>query len=283
MVKPVYSGNVHDVYELSEDKLIIVATDRMSVHGNIIPWTIKNKGIYLTKISNFWFQKTKDIIQNHIIETDINNMPSAFHNSSFFGRTVMVKKLKILPYEFIVRGYMYGRLWKSYQKGENLCGIVIPKRKYCLAEKLEYPILTPTIKLDHSRDVDIDIHLVEKDLGKSNYEMIQKVCIELFNRVQSYFEDKDLIIADTKFEFGVDKKGDIILADEIFTADSSRYWDLKTYSVGKNPNSFDKDELRRWLTDQQINGKYQYDKIPPSLITRTEGIYKQLFDKMVVY
>lgn len=162
-MKPSYVGNVHEVYNISEDKLVIVSTDRMSVHGKVIPWLIKNKGVILTEISNFWFDRTSDIIPNHIIKTDINDMPSFFHDDYFRNRTVMVEKLKIIPYEFIVRGYMFGRLWKTYQKNQNLCGINLVEQKFCLAQKLKSPILTPTIKMDHNRDVDVEMDLVEKN------------------------------------------------------------------------------------------------------------------------
>lgn len=281
-MKPCYIGNVHEVYQLSDNKLVIVSTDRMSVHGKIIPWLIRDKGVIQTKISNFWFNMTTDIIPNHIISTNIDDMPSFFHNDYFRHRTVMVKKLKIIPYEFIVRGYMFGRLWKSYQRKEAFCRFQLIDKNYHLAEKLDQPIVTPTIKLDHNRDVDVDMSLVEKKLGKGITEYIYKISILLYERCCQFAASRGIIIADTKLEFGVNDQNELILADEIFTPDSSRFWDSDDYQIGVTPRSYDKQLLRDWLSNHKVQNQYQYEQIPYELIDKTEKIYADCYKKLLL-
>lgn len=281
-MKPFYTGNVHEVYDVSKNELVIVSTDRMSVHGQIIPYPIKNKGVILTEISNFWFNLTKDIIPNHLLETQNNCMPSFFQTTEFSRRAVLVKKLKILPYEFIVRGYMYGRLWKEYNKGNDLCGIHLSNSHYQLASKLDYPIITPTIKLDHARDKNINLSEVSSKIGQDITDYLCHVSLLLYNRCSEIAEKKGIIIADTKFEFGIDAQNQIILADEIFTPDSSRFWDIATYQVGQTPKSFDKQLIRDWLSHNKIENKYQYDKIPHEIIKKTESLYADYYKRLLI-
>ena len=271
-MRPSYVGNVHEVYDISEGNSIIVSTDRLSVHGKVIPWEIENKGIILTQISNFWFSYTEDIIQNHIIETNVSKMPDFFRSKKFERRTVMVQKLKIIPYEFIVHGYMYGRIWKEYKKTQN---------KMKIAEKLDFPLLTVTRKLDHNRDVDVDLEEVKRDLGEKKFYSISDACIKLYDRCNKFALGKGLIIADTKFEFGLTINDKIVLADEIFTPDSSRFWDLENYTVGKIPKSFDKQLIRDWLSNHKENNQYQFDKIPYQLVLETQNRYSECYDRLL--
>lgn len=267
---PNYIGNVHDVYDLSENELIIVATDRMSVHGGIIPWKIQKKGIIQTQISNYWFDKTRSIVRNHLISSDMKSMPTFFQSETFAGRSVLVKKLKMLPYEFIVYGYLYGRLWERSADSNAK-----------LADKLDRPIFTCTSKLDHSRDVDVNLDAVENKLGSETLCRIKDICLSLYNVAVNIAAECKLILADTKFEFGFDENGDIVLGDEILTPDSSRYWDMDSYEPGVDPPSYDKQLIRNWLSNNKLNEEYQFDKIPMDLISQTEKIYAEFYSKLL--
>ena len=280
-MKPIYIGNVHEVYNISERQLVIVSTDRMSVHGKTIPMPIKDKGIILTEISNFWFNLTKDIIPNHLLETRNDHMPCFFHDKRFYRRTVLVKKLKIIPYEFIVRGYMYGRLWDNYSEGKDLCGVHLSNPNYQLASKLDSPIITPTIKLDHARDKNTNLSEVSAKLGSNVTDYLCNVSLSLYKRCSEIAKKKGIIIADTKFEFGIDEQNEILLADEIFTPDSSRFWDAATYQVGQSPKSFDKQLIRDWLSNNKKGNEFQYDKIPREIIERTEEIYASCHKRLL--
>lgn len=281
-MKPKYIGNVREVYDISDNQLVIVSTDRLSVHGKTLPWELENKGIMLTEISNFWFSYTKDIVKNHLVETNTANMPAFFQTEYYSCRSVLVEKLRIIPYEFIVRGYMYGRLWKEYSKSKE-----IKSNQYHFngelqfAEKLIHPILTPTIKLDHNRDIDVEIDTVRKDLGNDVFEYIREVCLTLYERCSEFAYKKGLIIADTKFEFGINQNNDIILADEMFTPDSSRYWEISDYSIGTPPKSFDKQLIRDWLANHQENNQYQHAKVPYDIIVKTQERYAELHKRLL--
>lgn len=278
-MKPVYSGKVREIYDVSPHNLVIVTTDRISAFDNILPITIKNKGVILNTLSNFWFDFTSGIINNHIVEDKTENMPEFFHDGYFQNRTVMVKKLKMLPFEFVVRGYIFGSMWTAYQNNENFCGYKFTK-KYRLAQKFEHPIMTPAVKRDNDHDVYVDLSYVNSQLGSSLTENIKSVCFELYDMCSKYAYSKGLIIADAKFEFGMDEQGRLVLADEIFTPDSSRFWSVEDYEVGISPRSYDKQLLRDWLTNNQVNGKMQFDKIAPSVIIQTELIYKECLNRI---
>lgn len=279
-MKPIYSGKVREIYDVSDKNLVIVTTDRVSAYDSILPMPIKNKGVVLNQISNFWFSKTADIVPNHIVETDIDKMPSFFRKEEYRDRTVMVRKLKMLPYEFVMRGYIFGNMWKAYEAGEAFCGIKL-SGEYRLAQKLDQPILTPSIKRDVGHDEYVDIGYVESDLGASLTKQIADICFKLYEKCSAYALTRGLIIADTKFEFGLDENGQLVLADEIFTPDSSRFWDAAHYEVGVSPRSYDKQLLRDWLTDNKVNGEYQFDKIPSSVLEKTEQIYLECLDRLV--
>lgn len=270
----VYKGNVHEIYEISTDCLAIVTSDRISVHGQLLPVEIRNKGVILNSISLFWFQMTEDIICNHLIENKIENMPAFFQNEYYRGRTILVNKLKILPFEFIVRGYMFGRIWRSYVNGESFLGNKLGNH-YDLGQKLDRPIITPTKKIDGANDKDVDIEYVKKCIGISLTEQIIDICYKLYERCSRYALKKGLIIADTKFEFGLNQHNQLVLADEIFTPDSSRFWDASDYKVGSMPKSYDKQILRNWLDNHKKNGQLQYDSIPQGIIKKTEKRYSK--------
>ncbi len=278
-MKPIYKGNVHEIYDVSEKQIAIVTTDRITVHGKLLPIEIKKKGIVLNKMSNFWFERTKDIIQNHILENNVDNMPSFFKNNLYRDRTILVKKLKILPFEFIVRGYIFGRMWRAKENHEKFYGIDIDE-KYKLGQKLVRPIITPTIKSGRKHDQNIEIKDVELMLGTGRLKKITEICFELYKRCYDYAFSKGLIIADTKFEFGLDENDELVLADEIFTPDSSRYWDAKSYKVGETPKSYDKQILRDWMLKNENVYNIQKE-IPIDIIEKTEKRYSECLQKIV--
>ena len=279
-MKPIYSGKVREIYDISDKHLVIVTTDRISAFDHILPVPVKGKGIVLNKLSNFWFDKTRNIIANHIVDDRVENMPSFFQNEYFKERTVMVKKLNMLPYEFVVRGYMYGSMWKAYSNGEQFCGAMLPK-DYKLAQKLEQPILTPALKHDIGHDEYVSMEEVASGIGTETTKQITEICFRLYEACSEYALSKGLIIADAKFEFGRNEQGELVLADEIFTPDSSRYWDVDSYKVGTSPNSFDKQFLRDWLLNNKINGEFQFDKVPEKVLIQTEKLYKECLNMLL--
>lgn len=279
-MKPIYSGKVREIYDISDQHLVIVTTDRISAFDSILPVLIKDKGIILNKLSNFWFDRTKDIVPNHIVTDNIANMPSFFQDDFFRERTVMVEKLNMLPFEFVVRGYLFGSMWKAYSNGEPFCGTVFPP-DYKLAQKLNQPILTPALKHDTGHDEYVSMETVATEIGTEMAEQITQICLELYEMCSKYALSKGLILADAKFEFGQDKQGKLILADEIFTPDSSRYWDADSYQAGVSPNSFDKQFLRDWLVNHQIDGRFQFDKVPEDILIQTQKLYYECLDRLV--
>ena len=281
-MKPIYSGKVREIYDISDDTLVIVTTDRISAFDHILPQTVRNKGIILNKLSNFWFKKTERIAPNHIISENSEDMPVFFQKEEFKGRTVLVKKLQMFPFEFVIRGYMFGSMWRAYQKGIDYCGLRIP-HGYSEAQKLKTPVLTPALKRDTGHDEYIDLADIENQLGKETTRRITNTCFRLYDTCAKYALSRGIIIADTKFEFGIDKDGTLTLADELLTPDSSRFWDLSEYSVGTSPRSYDKQFLRDWLTTHTENGVIPFDSVPENIIHDTEALYRkclmQLIDK----
>lgn len=280
-MKPIYSGKVREIYDISDKHLVIVTTDRISAFDHILPVSVKGKGIVLNKLSNFWFDKTKDIVPNHIIDDNVDNMPACFQSEYFKDRTVMVEKLDMLPFEFVVRGYIFGNMWKAYESGESFCGMRLGEG-YKLAQKLEQPILTPAYKHDIGHDEYVDRTSVENCLGAGLTDRIYEICFQLYEMCSQYAYSKGLIIADAKFEFGRNGQGQLILADEIFTPDAGRFWDAAEYEVGVSPRSFDKQYLRDWLLNHKVNGEFQFDKVPESVLEQTENLYRECLSRLII-
>jgi phosphoribosylaminoimidazole-succinocarboxamide synthase len=278
-MKKLISGKVREVYEVSDDRLVIVTTDRISAFDVILPKPVLNKGKVLNAVSLFWFNYTKDLIPNHIISGDLKDMPEFFQSGEFEGRAVLVKRLKILPFEFIIRGYMFGNMWNAYSKGEEFCGQKI-KEGYKLAEKLDAPLFTPSTKAHVGHDEYITVKYVADTIGAELAKKIEKACFELYNACYNYAYKKNIIIADTKFEFGLDANNNLFLADEVFTPDSSRFWDLSDYQVGVSPKSYDKQFVRDWLLNNKINGEMQFDKVPDDVLRKTSEIYAECLKKI---
>lgn len=267
-MKLIYQGKVRDVYEIDNERLLIVATDRISCFDFVLPTLIPDKGKILTKISAFWFNYLKDIIDNHLISTDIENIPDDFKN-----RVMLVKNAKRIDIECIVRGYLSGSAWKEYQ--QNYCCVCGNKLPLCLkeSEKLSYPIFTPSTKApDGKHDVNIKEEEAEKIAGKEIVKIIKEKSIMLYEKAAGYALSKGIIIADTKFEFGV-VDGKIILIDEIFTPDSSRFWDKEKYQHGKSQENFDKQFVRDYLEKIKWNKQPPAPELPEEVVRKTREIY----------
>lgn len=256
-IKPFSIGKVRDIYDLG-DKLLIIATDRISAFDVILPTGIPFKGKVLNKISEFWFNFTKDIIKNHLITTDINEYPDELKKYSDLleGRSMITKKAQRINIECVVRAYLSGSAWKSYQKSGSICGIKLPPGLK-ESEKLPEPIFTPTTKADSGHDVELTQSEAENLVGKDIFKEIMEKSIRILLSAGTFAESKGLILADTKFEFGI-HDGNIILIDEVLTPDSSRFWPLDDYEPGRSQKSFDKQYVRDYL--ESIN----WDKNPPA-------------------
>lgn len=276
-MKKISSGKVREIYEVDENKLLLVVSDRISAFDYILPAMIPNKGKVLNKISEFWFDYVSDIIPNHIISTDIKDFPEEFQTSEFEGRSMLVKKLKMLPIECVVRGYISGSGWKSYQENSTICGIKLPEGLK-ESEKLPEPIFTPSTKAEiGTHDESISFDKVIEIIGKDLAEKLKSKTIEIYLKCSEYAAKRGVIIADTKFEFGLDENGELVLADEVLTPDSSRFWPANTYEVGHTQKSFDKQYIRDWI----ISSGYDLDSkspIPEEVIKNTSNKYIEAYE-----
>ena len=250
---PVKEGKVRELYD-ADDSLIMVATDRISAFDHILQNAIVDKGVVLTQMSKFWFDFTSDVVPNHMISTDVNDMPEFFRNEKFEGRSMMCRKLEMLPLECIVRGYITGSGWASYQETGEVCGIKLPEGLQ-ESQQLPEPIFTPSTKAeigDHDENISYEksIEVLERDYpghGEEYAAKVRDLTIAVYKKCADYAREHGIIIADTKFEFGLDENGEIVLADEVLTPDSSRFWPLEGYEVGKSQPSYDKQFVRDWL------------------------------------
>ena len=279
-MKKLISGKVRDVYEIADDRLVIVTTDRISAFDVVLSKPVTDKGRVLNAISLFWFDFTKDIVPNHIISSDLGDMPGYFQKGEFEGRAVLVKKVRILPFEFIVRGYMFGNMWEAYFQNQDFCGCRV-EGDYKLAEKLNAPILTPSTKAHTGHDEYIPLRDVVGAIGAELTGRIEETCFKLYDACYQYAYKKGIIIADTKFEFGLDADNRLYLADEIFTPDSSRFWNLSDYKAGISPKSYDKQFVRDWLTDNKAGGDMQFDNVPYEILSKTADIYAECLRRLL--
>ena len=280
--KPFKSGKVREVYDAG-DSIIMVATDRISAFDHILKNKITHKGAVLTQMSKFWFDFTKDIVPNHLITTDNNEMPEFFRQPQFIGNSMKVKKLKMIPMECIVRGYITGSGWASYQENGTICGIKLPAGLQ-ESEKLPEPIFTPSTKAelgDHDENVSVEQGAVVVDKvfpghGLEYVEKIRDYTIAIYKKCAEYALTRGIIIADTKFEFGLDENGEIVLGDEVLTPDSSRFWPLDSYKVGQGQPAYDKQFVRNWL---KANPDSDY-KLPQDIIDKTIAKYIEAYEKL---
>ncbi len=275
-MKKISSGKVREIYEVNEDKLLLVVSDRISAFDYILPSLVPNKGKILNQISEFWFNYIKDIIPNHVISTDSKDFPEEFQTEEFEGRSMLVKKLKMIPVECIVRGYITGSGWKSYQENGTVCGIKLPEGLQ-ESQKLPEPIFTPTTKAAEGHDENISFEEVCDLIGKDLAEQLRAKTIEIYSKCAEYALTKGVIIADTKFEFGVDENGTLVIGDEVLTPDSSRFWPASDYQVGKSQKSFDKQYIRDWIKSTGYDPE-SGAPIPDDVIDVTVNKYKEAYE-----
>lgn len=282
-MKKIISGKVREVYDVGQDRLVIVATDRISAFDVILESVIKDKGVVLTQISNFWFDFTRNIVPNHILSTKLSDMPAPFcqQPDQYKNRTVLVKKLKMLPYEFIVRGYMFGSLRKEYAAATGTYCKETIDGEYQLAEKLSAPIITPAAKNCAGHDENITRERLRRELGAKEADNICEICLCLYKVCSEYALQRGIIIADTKFEFGYDETGALTLGDEIFTPDSSRFWAAEEYQVGVSPKCFDKQFVRDWLIEHKLNGVEPGPKLPDEIVSATAALYQECCRRLI--
>lgn len=277
--KPMKEGKVREIYD-NKDSLIMVATDRISAFDVILKNKVTKKGTVLTQMSKFWFDYTKDIVPNHMISVDNKDMPEFFQQEQFIGNSMLVKKLEMLPIECIVRGYITGSGWASYQKDGTVCGIQLPQG-LLECDKLPEPIYTPSTKAeigDHDENISFEksIDVLEKQFpghGQEYATKIKEATLALYKACADYALSRGIIIADTKFEFGLDENGNVVLADEMLTPDSSRFWPLDGYKPGQSQPSFDKQFVRDWL---KANPDSDYN-LPQEIIDKTIAKYKEAY------
>jgi phosphoribosylaminoimidazole-succinocarboxamide synthase len=257
-------GKVRDVYDLG-DRLLIVSTDRISAFDVVLPDGIPRKGEALTRLSTHWFRQTRSTIQNHMIKT-------------VDSRTVLVKKAKLIPIEFVVRGYLYGSAWEDYKQGKPICGITLQKglKK---AEKLDHPILTPTTKAEQGHDMEIAQKDAEQKIGEAMFREIEEVSMKIYTKASKRAEENGIIVADTKLEFGT-INDELILIDELLTPDSSRFWPLDTYKIGEDQFSFDKQYVRDYLISIKWNKQPPAPTLPLNVIAETSKKYIEAYERL---
>lgn len=279
-MKKLGSGKVREIYEVDENSLMIVVTDRISAFDFIMPSPIKDKGIILNKISEFWLDYVEDIIPNHTITNDFEKFPAEFQTDEYKDRSSYVKKLKMLPVECIVRGYITGSGWADYQRTGSICGIKLPEGLQ-ESEKLAEPLFTPSTKADlGDHDENISYERTVEILGEELASKVREKTLAIYKKCADYALTRGIILADTKFEFGLDENDNLVLADEVLTPDSSRFWDLEKYEVGRGQDSFDKQYLRDWLKDNGYKDKAP-ESLPEEAITETRNKYLEAYEKII--
>lgn len=270
-------GKVRDIYAIDDQHMLIVATDRLSAFDVVLPTGIADKGKILTQVALFWFEQLKDVVPNHLSQLTLDDLPLSTEEKTILeGRSMLVKRLKTLPVEAIVRGYLIGSGWKDYQETGTVCGLPLPTGLK-MAQQLPEPIFTPSTKADVGlHDINISFAQVEAKIGKDLAQQVRKISIELYKRAAAYALEHKIIIADTKFEFGLDEQGKLVLIDEILTPDSSRFWSAEDYQVGKNPPSFDKQIVRDYLETLDWDKTYPGPSLPSSIVEKTAEKYKEV-------
>ena len=278
-------GKVRDVYAVGDDQLLMITSDRISAFDVIMQEAIPEKGILLNQMSNFWFKHLGHVVPNHLTGIDPTTVVSPAEVEQVRGRAVVAKRLKPILVEAVVRGYLAGSGWKDYQDTGSICGIALPSGLKN-AQQLPEPIFTPAAKAEMGQhDENISYEEVEKRIGADLAKQIKSISIQLYSEATDYARTRGIIIADTKFEFGLDDAGQLVLMDEILSADSSRFWPADSYQVGLNPPSFDKQFLRDWLESVRIDGK-PWSKsppaphLPPEIIAKTAEKYREAWQRL---
>jgi len=275
-------GKVRDVYAVDEDRLLIVATDRISAFDSVSPTPIARKGEVLTALSRFWFEKLGHIVPNHLLTTDIDQMPDVVRNhaSELRGRSMLVRRTEVFPVECVVRGYLSGSGWKDYQRTGEICGHQLPAGMR-ESEKLAAPIFTPATKAETGHDENISEQQMTAIVGQEATEFLRDVSLQIYQEASDYARSRAIIIADTKFEFGRDREGRIILIDEVLTPDSSRFWPADSYEVGKSQASFDKQYVRDYLETINWDKQPPAPTLPPEVAAATTARYLEAYELLV--
>ena len=271
-----HQGKVRDIYDIDSQYMLIVATDRLSAFDVIFEQPIASKGKILTEIANFWFNKTKHIIQNHLTKIKLEEVLTAKEAETLLGRAIVVKKLKPLPVEAVVRGYLIGSGWQEYQESQSVCGIALPDN-LILAEQLKKPIFTPSSKAAvGEHDANISFEEVEGLIGADLAKEMKELSLEIYRFASKLAIEKGIIIADTKFEFGLDSNDQLTLMDEVLTPDSSRFWSLSDYAPGISPKSFDKQIIRDYLETLDWNKAPPAPEIPQKIMHQAANKYMDI-------
>ena len=281
-LKLVRRGKVRDVYAIDDDRLLIAATDRISAFDCILPTAIERKGAVLTAISEFWFAKLAHIVPNHLITTRIAEMPEVVqgHTAELRGRSMLVRRTDVFPVECVVRGYITGSGWKDYQRTGEVCGHKLPNglRE---SEKLAEPIFTPATKAETGHDENISEQTMAGIVGDEVTSLLRDISLQIYREANDYARERGIIIADTKFEFGRDRHGQIMLIDEVLTPDSSRFWPADSYEVGRGQASFDKQYVRDYLETLDWNKQPPAPELPPEVARATTARYLEAYELLV--
>jgi phosphoribosylaminoimidazole-succinocarboxamide synthase len=270
-----HRGKVRDIYAIGEDRLLVIQTDRLSAFDVILPTPVPGKGRVLTALSNFWFKKLAHVLPNHLLDVKPETMVSSAEREQVSGRAMVVRKLQPLPIEAIVRGYIAGSGWKDYQKHQAICGIALPPGLK-EAQKLPQPIFTPSTKAAiGSHDENISFAEMERTVGSALAAQVRDKAVQLYSEAADFAASRGILIADTKFEFGVDQAGTLYLIDEALTPDSSRFWPKSQYRVGTSPPSFDKQFVRDWLEAQKWDKKPPAPALPADILAKSAAKYEE--------
>ena len=281
-LKLVRRGKVRDVYEVDEQRLLIVVTDRISAFDCVLPTPIEHKGEVLTALSRFWFAKLAHIVPNHSITTSLEDMPGVIrgHEANLRGRSMLVRRTDVFPVECVVRGYLSGSGWKDYQRTGEVCGHQLPSG-LSESEQLAKPIFTPATKAETGHDENISEQQMASIIGPEVTEFLRDASLRLYQEASDYARSREIIIADTKFEFGRDRDGRIILIDEALTPDSSRFWPVESYEIGKSQASFDKQFVRDYLEGIAWNKQPPAPSLPPEVAAATTARYLEAYELLV--
>ena len=277
----IHRGKVRDIYAIDAERMLIVTTDRLSAFDVVLPDPIPDKGRVLTQISNFWFRRTTHIVPNQLVELPLEEIirdPGTLE--MLRGRSVVVRRLQPLPLEAVVRGYLIGSGWKDYQRDGAVCGIALPKGLR-LADRLPEPIFTPATKAPSGQhDENIGFDAVAELVGRQRAEQVRTTAIALYRFAVDHAAARGIIIADTKFEFGMDAAGNLVLIDEVLTPDSSRFWPADTWKPGSSPPSFDKQFVRDYLETLDWNKRAPGPHLPPEIIRKTSEKYREALERL---
>ena len=274
-------GKVRDTYEIGSDRLLMVATDRISAFDRVLPNGIPDRGKVLTQLSIYWFSQTHTFQENHLVSGMVPDLPPALkdHRDELQGRFMIVRKAKRIDFECVVRGYLAGSAWKEYEESHTLAGEEMPPGLR-QSERLAYPTFSPATKAESGHDVNITFDELKKELGDELATRMRDASIELYKFASGLSERRGLILADTKFEFGL-IDDDLILIDEVLTPDSSRYWEMATYRVGSNPESYDKQFVRDWLTRSGWDKESEPPRLPDDIVAQTRERYLTAYHRLV--